>query len=452
MAIKSTLPERYPDIIAMYARGHANSLDILKADFVQWPPKGLDIVRAPDIDIEFKSMYKSVPGLLRFFPSFNSIFMMLMMFKSHPIATGIYVGLSTFSKVMSLRGFVRPGQDSIYLNDAYRIFAGSQRGRRLISHVLTHEYKHVVQGRDKKESLSSALDGDRLGIKEMLSDKIGKHEKYLAEECELQARLHTVMVGIYHQYEKMPTTPYELMAALHSQGINLSKSVVRALGTKPSGVRAQAFYAPDKELFERYADQTAINGLNSVFDSLREESVHDFTVRVLPFIYGDMLELYGDRLGHKRMGHTHNIQLREVFYKAAENYRVHDAELKKQPLVTSEELEEVQGYYDTALEVVKVMPKDDAVDLGCKIIRGDLYHEHGSAALVAWRKGSLGEAAVKAIFSRDDMSRRDRHELSQVAQREQTIRRMKNDLRASPLATSSDKRNGRIIRSMELVA
>ena len=68
MAIKSKLPERYHDIIAMYAKGHANSLDILKADFVHWPPNGLDIVRPPDIDIKFKSMFGTFTGFSPFFP------------------------------------------------------------------------------------------------------------------------------------------------------------------------------------------------------------------------------------------------------------------------------------------------------------------------------------------------------------------------------------------------
>ena len=252
----------------------------------------------------------------------------MTIFKSHPIATSIFVGLSTLNKVMSLRGFVSQGESSIYFNDAYRVFSGSQSGRRLMSHVLTHEFKHVVQGRDQAESLSSAFDGDRLGIKLMLKDKISTYKKYLAEEYEIQARLHTTMVGVYHQFAKMPTNYYELMAALHSQGIKLHQSVLNELGTTRPGIKAMALYVPDKALFERYADQTAVDNLNCVLGAIKEDSLLDFNRRVLPFIYGDMLELYGDRLGHKRMGHSHNIQLREVFYKSAEDYRYESEKLR----------------------------------------------------------------------------------------------------------------------------
>ena len=68
MALRETLPERYRDMIALYARGHASSAEILKTDFGHWPPNNLDIVRTPDIDVEFKSALTSPYALTSAIP------------------------------------------------------------------------------------------------------------------------------------------------------------------------------------------------------------------------------------------------------------------------------------------------------------------------------------------------------------------------------------------------
>ncbi|HPF78078.1 MAG TPA: hypothetical protein PLF01_02190 [Alphaproteobacteria bacterium] len=410
MALKSKYPERYPDIIAMYARGHANSLDILKADFVHWPPNGIDVVHAPDIDVNFRSIFSTSEGWKRLIPSFNSLMITTSLFKSHPIAATLFWAISTTARVAELGGFIDPARSNttIFLNDFYRLFTFTQGGRRFLSQIITHEFKHIVQARDKQESLSSSLDNNRLGIASYLEDKPDEHVKYLSEECELQARLHTMMVGLYHQFEKLPSNRDEFYAALASQGINVPETFLSIAERTSQGREALSFYQRDDALFARYADTSAVKDLNKVFDALTPERKIKFWSRVMPFIYGDMLELYGDRLGHKRMGHSHNIQLREVFYRAGEEYRTQGKELEKKTIVTADELAAVKKHFDLALDVVRKMSRDDAVDLGCKILRGDLYHEYGKAACVTYRKGGLGEAAVKTIWSRADITSRDK--------------------------------------------
>lgn len=416
MALKNKLPERYPDIIAMYAKGHVNSLDLLRTDFGHWPPNGLDIVRPPNIDIKFRSMFGTVYGLSRFIPSLTSIYLISTFFKSYPISTVIFTALTTAARVMSLGGFVKQGESTIFLNDMYRAFGQTQGGRRYLSHIISHEFKHVVQGRDREESMSSAFDGDRLEIKGMLIEDASKHQKYLAEEYEIQARLHTLMVGAYHQFEKMPTSYAELIAVLYSQGMYLPKVVVREVRETEEGKKAFSFFKTDKDLLDRYADKDAIKYLSEVIKAVSPWKRKMFCQDVLSFIYGDMLELYGDRLGHKRMGHTHNIQLREVFYKSAKNYEADKRVLSEKLIVEPAEIETMENYFKEAVAVVGKMEKEDAVDLGCNILRGDIYFEYGGAACVTYKKNGVGEATIKEIWARSDITAKDKRLMRLAAQ------------------------------------
>lgn len=212
MALRNKLPERYPDIIAMYAKGSANSLDLLKTDFGHWPPNGLDIVNAPNIDIQFKSVFSTKYGLERLKPSWFNLLVSLNLLKSYPVSAVAYIAVSAFLRGIELGGFVdvHKNPERIHLNDMYRLFGFFRGGRRFLSHIISHEFKHVVQARDDLESLSSSLE-DRRNIRDMRIANATKMERYLLNECELQARLHTVIVGLYHQHEMMPLSKADLL-------------------------------------------------------------------------------------------------------------------------------------------------------------------------------------------------------------------------------------------------
>ena len=400
MALRNTHPERYPKLIEFYDRGKANATEYLEADFGQFPPNNLNIVNPPDFDVTFKSMFKTVPGVLRTLPSFTSLVIFANTFKPFPIMSTLFLLGTTALKTLSLGGFVMKDKPTVHLNHMYRWFAQSQSGRRYLSHVLSHEFQHVVQQRDLQESLSSSFDGDRLGIAGLLKDDASKYQKYLADEAEIQARLHTVVVGAYHQFERMPTNHFELMSMLATQGIATFPTMM--------GLGAGRAYKKDTELFDRYADKSAIDGLKDVIKAIDPKHKSDFFNRVLPFVYGDLIELYGDQQGHKRFGHTHNIQLREVFYKAAKDIDVAERKIRATPPEKREKLiQQIEDGMNRVVSSIGAMDKDDATSLGCMIACGDIYQEYGRSIMISSRM-NVGRDALNLIWKRSDLTNADR--------------------------------------------
>ena len=79
--------------------------------------------------------------------------------------------------------------------------------------------------------------------------------------------------------------------------------------------------------------------------------------------------------------------------------------------VSEDQMNNVKAHYDRAMEVIRIMPKDDAIELGKNIVRGELYHEYGTAALVSMRRGHIGELVIWEIWARQDMTQEDKQKL-----------------------------------------
>lgn len=418
MTHKEKLPERYHDMIALYARGHANSAEILKTDFGHWPPNNLDIVRTPDIDVEFRSSLATKYGLKSVIPKWYESAFLLNIFMGSPLkAAAYYSGLTTL-KLLSLGGFVSPEAKptTVHANDAYRLLGGFQGGRRYFSHILAHEFKHVVQVRDSQESLSSSLD-DRTEIAAMLKKPVWGHTKYLAEECEMQARLHTIMVGAYHQFEAMPTTKSELLVCLASQKIDVPEDVLEKIRASEGGEAIFEKFAHDEKLYDRYADKSAVSDINSVVKKVKVEFIDKFWGKTFPYIYGDLLELYGDSQGLKRMGRSHNAQLREVFYKSASDAQdIYDDVLAAKKEHGS--IEGAQAVVNRALRTMKgtlaIMPKADALQVARKVIVGEEYRSHGDSVTIAHQHDTVGKMAISAIYNRADMTAYDKGQINRT--------------------------------------
>lgn len=405
MALRGKAPERYGQLIEFYSAGQANALDILKADFGHWPPNGPDIVHTPNFPVYFRSAWRTPKAYGYASPGgYKNIALTLLLMRANLVAGSTYLAFSIFLNALRLRGYVNPHDKSgtIHFNDLYRMLEGSQGGRRMISHILTHEFKHVMQVRDKHESLSSAFDNTRLSLHTLLKPDTRQHTRYLALECELQARLHTVIVGAYHQFERLPVTRGELYACLASQGIHVPQHLFSETD--------QAGFTRDEAFYMRYADKVAVRNINEVIDHIVPDQRDKFWQDVIPFIYGDMLELWGDRLGLKRMGHTHNVQLREIFYRTAHDIHMMTAEpIKTRKTRQSRtRIDEIVAKKQALQEkVIRVMPKDDALDLACLMAAGIQYREFGSLNFPARLTEELSQQVTNIFAIRDDLEDKD---------------------------------------------
>ena len=413
MALRGKFPERYKGVIAYIKRGHTTLHELIDADFVQHP-KELDIVRGPDVPVKIKSIFSTGFGWKKILPEFSNVFIIMALPLYMKILYGGYLASETYKKLKTLGGFTQPHKSPnvIFINDYLRLFTRSQKGRRIMHHTAMHERKHVVQARDAKISLSSALTGTRIPMDSYVyfpeDDDKAKLLKYLVHEAEVQARLTTVILGAYHQFERVPLNKLELIACLQSQGLIIPEGVLKKFERKTGWEQARSKFVLDQDWYDRYADQMAIRQLNSVVVHLKSEVSYEFFNVVLPFIYGDIIELWEDRLGQKRMGLSHNIQLREMFYRAvhdtnkikykANKYRMNGLseeaikETISAPLAESEVL---------AMHAVDTMVEEDAISLAEKIIRGEPYQEFSFTTVVCDIDDcDLGMKAVRAIISK----------------------------------------------------
>ena len=183
------------------------------------------------------------------------------------------------------------------------------------------------------------------------------------------------------------------IGVLSAQGLEVPNEILFRYVNKNTEQKWQR----DDELYNRYADKSAISDLNKAISALKPEKKAQFFSEILPFIYGDLLELYGDRQGQKRMGHTHNIQLREIFYRSGLELREAISKLTRK-----DNSEVTNIHMEKALEAIDKMDTQDAVDLACNIARGNLYHEYGKAELISVRS-ALGFEAVKRVYTRPDL-------------------------------------------------
>jgi hypothetical protein len=186
-----------------------------------------------------------------------------------------------------------------------------------LADAIAHESFHVLQANDDRVSLSSSLSDNRAGVSLLFNERSG-FVKYLSNECELQARLFTIVSNAYIQHGRMPLNKYELWACLASQGMTPPDEILAMARKNPECAKAFSLFPKSEEYVKNYSDRMSAGQLDEVQEGI-EDSANKVKLwtHAYPFLYGDMLEIMGDRLGQKRMGGSHNVQLREIFMKAA---------------------------------------------------------------------------------------------------------------------------------------
>lgn len=198
-------------------------------------------------------------------------------------------------------------KDKMYINDLCHHYNGGSR-----LPTIGHEHIHVLQNnrlddedyhpydnnfREEHEKLIQKP-FDKF-LKKIYSTRLfgGKHTKYLAEDCEIQARLHEfVAEGIQNGAKKIPQSKIELWTALKDSGYPMPKNLARHIDQhkKEHGITEQF-----------NANTYWLSRINERF-LISEDNKVAFIHRTLPYIYGHLLELYGDDQGRKKMSFAEN--------------------------------------------------------------------------------------------------------------------------------------------------
>ncbi|MGZ9096901.1 MAG: hypothetical protein ACXW30_01225 [Micavibrio sp.] len=268
-------------ISMMAEQGEVPSLSILKADFGHWPPQGLDIVRPPAKTTEFQK-YTAPLGFL----------------------TTAYVDNSESA-------------NRIYINRAASLSALFNLASADFADTVSHEHIHILQKNMMRAGISDPFGRNR---KHKLNDAfkpfIGSMAKYLCEEDETQVRIHQIVAHHYRQFQQLPLNPHELWALLKVEGVKINSPLVDSMLDSAEGIKARYKFSTSSYK-SGLIKPGIIREMSTIFWCVQNEKRDDYCKNVFTALYGQLLELYGDQDGSRRMGLDHNLSLTEVFFRQA---------------------------------------------------------------------------------------------------------------------------------------
>jgi len=192
--------------------------------------------------------------------------------------------------------------------------------------TVGHEHVHVLQVHDEHKTgfvptsagtgLCEQLVKDKRAENPLLSmiylgDDVASIGMlpYLRKDAEIQARLHTVLAqGYREKWHKLPTTRHEVWGALISMGLNAPAAIRRELDASTEAGLGDFYQKGLRGAFGRAVQKTVnvhVAQLNAAHASLMASDVKEkYWREVLPYLYGHLVELYGDPSGRRRMGIT----------------------------------------------------------------------------------------------------------------------------------------------------
>lgn len=287
--------ERYKQAMA---KGGTTSDVLLRADFGTDNPRGLDIVAdMPRHRVVIKDLRESKPY-------------------QQPGDMGDRATI-----LETKRGLYTLGESNIYINPKYYGQGEHADDTILFSSTLAHEHIHLLQYEDSR-TWNAAYNNSHLNFIHWLDDddnslnpvsavrqlyhtfnrsrQDSKTSQYLIREQEIQARMHEILTCGYASWQRMPANKIELWACMDQMGVDLPHSIWRKLRRDENGIQAMKDFSCSGWM--RHQLYRQVDGINKVHSYLSlPEHQERFWHRAMPAIYGNLLELYGDRLGRERM-------------------------------------------------------------------------------------------------------------------------------------------------------
>lgn len=302
------LRERDKRMMAIFKRKWppVNSAEIYEADFGTSCPNGLDIKTYPEHPVYIMGI-KDMPDFSGASPEEQQ-------------------------KMLETSAGMALPDGRIYIHPAYYDEDYLKARCRSFSSTLAHEHAHTAQFYERDDGWPSAFNnnntqflhinrggnGFAAGIGRLYqklnrasmdrqAQKIttSKVSDYLANEYEIQARMHEVLAIGYAAWQKMPENKTELWAALHNAGIRTPKNILKELKSSEEGRQALKRFKCSRTLQEN--TRKTAKELNFVDKYAGFADVRETLWRkAYPALYGNLLEHYGDRPGRARMGLGHN--------------------------------------------------------------------------------------------------------------------------------------------------
>lgn len=236
--------------------------------------------------------------------------------------TELCMGIGTMGK-MELASTIA----QVVSSARYQTLAGiAHVGAPSIADTVGHEHVHVRQflhetkrllNMDKKpfakaimsqrdeNTRNDSLPGKAAFYSFMIGETLGGYweRDYYLHDCEVQARLHTIMAKNYAGWGRLPVTSSELYDALADAGQPVPLSIAKGGDLTPADQKI-IFRTRGKlsRLFHAYTEPSTAD-LAALQNTLFYEDLkHFFWTAMLPYYHGLSLEYYGDPQGRVKMG------------------------------------------------------------------------------------------------------------------------------------------------------
>lgn len=205
--------------------------------------------------------------------------------------------------------------------------------------TVGHEHVHVLQVHDENKTGFIATSQEKGRCAKLADDARAKNPllgfvylvdnvasfgmtHYFRKDEEIQARLHTVLAKGYREgWHKLPATKHELWGALISAGLSAPAAIRREVEQSAESGVADFYKKSVSGAFARATQKVTnvhVAQLNAAQASLISSEAKERHWReVLPYLYGHLVELYGDLSGRQRMGFVPEKAAQDDFAKVS---------------------------------------------------------------------------------------------------------------------------------------
>lgn len=334
-------------VLSLVRHGEATDAALFEAQFGEWPVRGINISQTSEA--QEKILFK--PFSARPHKKISSLFTSLAQIDPSDTERVIYINGGLLNPATPILGLFASRLAWARLHDLIEPLLGIRTGpvgiaflglgllssyRYAMISALTHivtpsladivgeEHIHLLQYRDPLDNIARNpfLAEAQNDLKNLPTAARTWNEfcqvydafftlmprAYYAQDAEMQARLHNILVRGYKAWGKLPETQDELYAALYDMGIKTPNIVADYLNRKDNNSLRDAFQKHSS--LNGYFDPPNAE-LNIGLNHFRDRRILESYWRdALPYLYADLLEKkYGDTSAFQRMGFSQETDM-----------------------------------------------------------------------------------------------------------------------------------------------
>jgi len=307
-------------------RGYATMRELLTASFGEWPPKGLDVdENIPHEQIVQIHKTMSFKTLGSAYPHKRQIDISKFYFKYLPKILTPEGVRSTLGHeavhILQYDHYIRPNE--IFKNGTVK---------KVSSKPLSRDDSSWDRGSMSRfNSMQELLfydsyEGKAKGRASMIFNRKARKKSdfyYMKSDMEMQSHLHEILIAGYPEWGRLPSNKDEFLAALSSARLGVHNDIKKYLDSLPQDSSVRDF------LKVKMKTSLASGRISSFVKLLSSDSTRKmFWKKVLPMVYSDLIEMYGDKQGRARF--NLGVNKRADLYRKVSSKK--NAEEKNKPI------------------------------------------------------------------------------------------------------------------------